>query len=128
MKKIRATDVGSVLRLLRPNRDFDIGAEHEFRVFYPSGKEFSVRGRLALIEVLPPNLSPAIKNESEVFLLDPRAIVVVFDPQPILCYAPTATQARVEPELLDWLAEHPEWPGTLFARKGWAIDMNRDGA
>jgi len=123
MRTVNEREVGSLLRSLTNNVRIDMNAEHEFQVFYPSGNEFCIKGKLRLVAIVPPSITPVIEvNAEKVLCLDPRGVIVVLDPDLVIVYAPTAPCARLDVADVEWLAEHREWPGELFIRKGWAID------
>ena len=83
----------------------------KYHVRYPSGHAFDVYGRFVL-ETPSPEIGPTPfvhehPPSKKSFALDPRAVIsdtaVVYDPrQPGLIRAPW---------VVDWLEEHPEWPG-----------------
>jgi hypothetical protein len=92
---------------MRPARADELTdrAAHDYRVLYPSGQGFAVRG-VFIVVALDGEHHIGIRDEAKVVLLDPRAVVarnglVIHDPRRA---ASLPGWARA------WLDRHPEWP------------------
>ena len=96
--------------------DLRAGEEkHHYRIFYPSGLQFQLEGRLDILK-MEGELYPAVLLASdEIMILDPRAVIANLRTRSI-DYSP-----RYHPlesfsvAFQNWLAEWPSWgmPGCL---------------
>lgn len=93
------------MRLPRADELTDRGAVHDYRVLYPSGQQFMLRGVYCVMGIKG-EVSPAIRVDDSLMVLDPRAVVTRGD---LIIYDPRRSPA-VAGWVRDWLAEHPEWP------------------
>ncbi|MFQ5847355.1 MAG: hypothetical protein ACE5IQ_06715 [Candidatus Methylomirabilales bacterium] len=95
-------------------------ARHQYRIFYPSGLQFQLEGRLEIAN-MEGHLYPVVLLASdEIMILDPRAVIANLGSQSI-DYSP-----RYHPlesfsgAFQSWLAEWPSWgtPGCLPVERG----------
>lgn len=82
----------------------------QFDVSYPSGRKFSLNGRLHVAEMGdPPFETPMIDDldTKRTTALDPRAVIRF---GPLVVYTPRLNMDRLDPSMVKWLIENPEWP------------------
>jgi len=110
----------------------------DYRVFYPSGQRFTLRGRFCMaVKPHAPDEDPksgligcAINLEDErLMFLDPRGVVVRGQ---LVIYEPRHwmrsgwTWDGLSQWVSEWLAEHPDWPNQLIADEGWRQATDAD--
>ena len=95
-----------MLRSAGPDDHTDRGVVHDYRVFYPSGTRFTLRGVFCAL-ALEGRVDVGIRVDERFWLLDPRAVIVRDD---LVIYEPRARAATLTADMRAWLAEHPEWP------------------
>ncbi len=95
---------------------FEAGEErHSYRIFYPSGLQFHLEGRLDTVR-MEGSLYPVVLLASdEIMILDPRAVVANVGTRSI-DYSPRYhSQESFSRHFQTWLAEWPSWgtPGSV---------------
>lgn len=78
-----------------------------YRIRYPGGDTFSLKGTFALYD-LSPNLVPGVDlgGDKPIVILDHRAIVELDGKQ---VYHPRRNLDGLDPDIRKWLTKHPEW-------------------
>lgn len=91
------------------------GEPAQYRILYPSGKDFMLTGvfgeMIAGREVHGPTMR---LSDDKIVVLDPRGLVVrgdivVYSPRTIMS-SPAEYPIVLPPEMREWMREHPEWP------------------
>lgn len=76
----------------------------DYLIHYPSGQQLRLNGELALVPLPGRGRVPALDNGGEIFVLDPRAVILerVYGPRDL---AP----GELDPDMAEWLDGHPGW-------------------
>jgi hypothetical protein len=82
------------------------GAVHEYRIFYPSGHQFALRGVFGSVTSAE-GVMPMIRVGEAIHILDPRGVICRDD---LIISDPRRSRRTLPPWALRWLHEHPEWP------------------
>ena len=91
------------------------GEASDYRVLYPTGKDFAVRGIFGQAMKGRELLGPTIRTANDgVLVLDPRGLVirgelVVYSPRNIIS-SPAETPILLSEDMREWMRAHPEWP------------------
>jgi hypothetical protein len=99
------------------------GDASEYRVVYPSGRDFRLTGVYGQAMKGHELLGPTIRTaDDKVVVLDPRGLVirgdlVVDSPRDIIS-SPAETPIVLPNEMREWMRAHPEWPPIDWFKEG----------
>ncbi len=111
------------LRHVRPSEAKQRDEVAEYRVLYPSGKDFRVRGVYGQATKGRELLGPTIRTaDDQVTVLDPRGLIirgdlVVYSPRDIIS-SPAETPLLLPDHMREWMRAHPEWPPVDWFKEG----------
>lgn len=95
----------------------------EYRVLYPSGRDFKVTGVFGQAMKGRELLGPTIRTaDGKVTVLDPRGLVirgdlVVYSPRAVIA-SPAEIPLVLTAEMREWMRAHPEWPPIEWFKEG----------